>query len=143
MAVMLRCGIPAENFRRVPQSRASNESSRHKAGCVTHDKSERSIAAGEAYPPHAKGDDARSITFIMRLPFGIDILVGWLIRGDCIAPVTRLAGRDPSPAMATVAVPISSAAASAIVVLVICELLDLKASARPQSSHPPRQYYQP
>jgi hypothetical protein len=38
--------------------------------------SHRSVRRDANYPPHENGDDARSITFIMRLPFGIDVLLG-------------------------------------------------------------------
>jgi len=75
MPTMLRCNKTLPKIAAACRNLAhQNESSRRKAGRVgwIHWKGKPS----EVYPPHEKGEDARSITFIMRFPFGIDTLAG-------------------------------------------------------------------
>jgi len=72
MAAMLRCRNFAESLRAACRKHAhQTKSSRQMAGCFIKPAAERRPLECERYPPHANGEDARSITFIMRLPFGI------------------------------------------------------------------------
>ena len=75
MAAMLQRNNLAQSFCHVPQSYAQTKSSRRVADCSVQVRGQF-VGARVRYPPQEKGEDARSITFIMRLPFGADMLAG-------------------------------------------------------------------